>query len=296
MELTAAKMNQLFIAYNALLQKGFEIAWTDWTKFCTVITSSTALERYPMTIIEGSMREWVGERVVNEIAGKTIDVKNRDFEYTQGVNRNDIEDDNIGFYQSLFTEMGYNAASLWPQLVADILKSPGKWADGNPFFGNRKIGKATINNTIADALTAANYEAAREQMMNFHKADGKNPIGLIPDTLMVGPSLEKTVKRILKAEIVAEGGVAVSNINADECDILVNPYMTGALASKWYLMCTKRGVKPVIIQKRKEGALQRWDKDADECVKSKNRNEYGLHYRGEGALLVPQLIIEGASA
>ncbi|MBR4665240.1 MAG: hypothetical protein IKO93_15345, partial [Lentisphaeria bacterium] len=43
----------------------------------------------------------------------------------------------------------------------------------------------------------------------------------------------------------------------------------------------------------KTGALQRWDKDSDPCVKDHNRCEYGLHYRGAAALVAPQLIIGG---
>jgi len=145
---------------------------------------------------------------------------------------------------------------------------------------------------VGGALSVSTYEAARAQMMQFCKPD-KTPIGLVPDTLMVGPSLEGTARRILKSELVVENGNTVSNIHKDECEILVNPYLVGDHASKWYLLNTKRGIKPVVVQQRKVGALQRWDKDSDPCVKDKNRCEYGLHYRGAAALVAPQLIIGG---
>lgn len=293
MNLTPENMQALFYSFNSLLQRGLGGGWTEWVKYCTVINSGTLIEKYPMTVISGGMREWVGERVINEIEGKMFEVKNKDFEATQGVDRNDLEDDQIGFYETLFTEMGINAAELWPRLSVIALTETAKWADGVDFFSaSRKIGKATINNVVSGALSVTNYETARAQMMGFCKAD-KTPIGLIPDTLMVGPSLENTARRILKAELVVENSNTVSNIHKDECDILVNPYLVGSHASKWYLMNTKRGVKPVVVQKRKTGALQRWDKDSDVCVKDKNRNEYGLHYRGNAALIAPQLIIGG---
>lgn len=294
MNLTADTMRNLFYAFNAYLQKGLGGGWTEWTKFCSVINSGTLIEKYPLTVISGGMREWIGERVINEIAGKLFEVVNKDYEHTEGVSRNDIEDDNIGFYQALFTEMGLNAANLWPELAAKALTTTGKWADGVAFFSDsRKIGKAVINNRVEGALSVTTYETARAQMMQFCKPDGKTPIGLVPDTLMVGPTLEVTARRILKAELVVESGNTVSNVHKDECEILVNPFLVGDNANKWYLMNTKRGIKPVVVQQRKIGALQRWDKDSDTCVKDKNRNEYGLHYRGAAALIAPQLIVGG---
>ena len=293
MELTPENMRNLYYAFNAYLQKGLGGGWTEWTKYCSVINSATLIEKYPMTVISGGMREWVGERVINEIAGKMFEVVNKDFEHTEGVSRNDIEDDNIGFYQALFTEMGLNAANLWAELSVKALTETGKWADGVDFFSaSRKIGKTTINNVVSGALSVANYEAARSQMMQFCKPD-KTPLGLIPDTLMVGPTNENTARTILKAELVVENGTTVSNIHKDECEILVNPYLVGSHAGKWYLLNTRRGIKPLVVQKRKVGALQRWDKDSDTCVKDKNRCEYGLHYRGAAALIAPQLILGG---
>lgn len=293
MNLTAENMSKLFVTFNAYLQRGLGGSWQEWKKFCTEINSGSAIEKYPMTILKGAMREWVGPRVINAVEGKTLDVTNRDYEHTEGVSRNDIEDDNIGFYSSIFTEMGISAGNLWPELVVQALAANGAWADGTAFFSaSRKIGKARINNVVSGALSVSTYETARAQMMGFHKADG-TALGLVPDVLMVGPALEGTARRILKAEMVAEEGTAVSNIHKDECEVLLNPYLTGDNANKWFLMNTSRGIKPVVVQKRKVGTLQRWDKDSDFCVKDHNRNEYGLHYRGAAALVAPQLIIAG---
>ena len=294
MDINAENLNSLFYSFNALLQKGLAQAWNEWEKYSSVVNSATALEKYPMTIISGGMREWVGPRFINEVGGKLLEVRNRDFEATQGVSRNDIEDDNIGFYSALFTEMGINAGALWPWLSVEALCSAGKWADGKDFFAaDRKIGKAAINNVVSGALSIANYETARSQMMAFMQADGKTPIGLVPDTLMVGPSNEKTARQILKADLVAEGGAAVSNVHRDEAEVLVNPYLVGDNAGKWFLMCTKRGIKPVAVQKRKVGALARWDKDSDPCVKDENRCDYGVHYRGAAVAVAPQLVVGG---
>ena len=293
MNITPETMDALFFSFNALMQKGLGTAWTGWNKFASVIHSSTGIEKYPSTVIGSGMREWVGERVVNAVKGKLLEVRNKDFEHTVGVSRNDIEDDMIGFYYALFTDLGIEAGSLWGKLATEALCKAGKWADGADFFSaSRKIEKVPVNNVVAGALTMVNYETARAQMMSFRKADG-SPLGLVPDTLMVGPELEGVAKRILATDLVAEGSATVSNIHKDECAIEVNPYMTGENGKKWVLLCTSRGFKPVAVQKRKEGALQRWDKDSDDCVKSKNQNEYGLHYRGAAVATSPYLVIGG---
>ena len=293
MNITPETMDALFFSFNALMQKGLGTAWTGWNKFATTVNSSTGIEKYPSTVIGSGMREWVGERVVNAVKGKLLEVRNKDFEHTVGVSRNDIEDDMIGFYNALFTDLGIEAGSLWGKLATEALCKAGKWADGADFFSaSRKIEKVPVNNVVAGALTMANYETARARMMAFSKADG-SPLGLVPDTLMVGPALEGTAKRLLATDLIAEGNTTVSNIHKDECVVEVNPYMTGTHANKWFLLCTSRGFKPVAVQKRKEGALQRWDKDSDDCVKSKNQNEYGLHYRGAAVATSPYLVIGG---
>ena len=294
MDLNTENMRNLFYAFNAYLQRGLDGGWKDYTRYCGFIKSSARIEKYPQTILAGAMREWVGDRVINEVKGKVLEVVNKDYEHTEGVSRNDIEDDAIGFYEALFYEMGLNAANLWAELSTEALTGNGKWADEKAFFlADRRIGKAAINNIVSGELSAETYEAAASQMMMFTKADGKTPLGLVPDLLVVGPALKNSAKRILKMEMVVEDGVAVSNPNKDEADILVNPYLVGENSKKWFLMCTKRGIKPVVVQKRKEGALQRWDKESDECVKVHNRNDYGIHYRGAAALVTPQLIIGG---
>jgi len=290
MELTRENLNSLFYAINANYNKGLGKVWPDFEKFASVLTSSTAMERYPMSLLTGAMREWIGERVVHEMSGKMLDVLNRDFEHTEGIDRNMLEDDTFGYFAPLFEAIGVEAGNLWGRLATEALTNPGKWADDKDFFANRKIGKATVNNLVEGALTAANYETARGRMMDFKAADGVTPLGLVPDLLVVGNALEGTAKRIFKTDLVVENGAAVSNIHRDEVEIVLDPFLAG---NNWYLVCTNRGVKPLVVQKRKVGALQRWDKDSDECVKNRRRYEYGIDHRGAAAAVAPHLIVMG---
>lgn len=290
--LTREVMDALFTALNTSLNKGLAQAWNDHERWANVIASSGAAEAYPMAIVTGGMREWLGDRVINRLSAKKMTVLHKDFERTEGVSRNDIEDDNIGFYSVLFESMGIDGGNLWGRLATEaLLDKSANWADDKPFYStNRKLGKATYNNVVNEALSVSSYETARGQMMGFKDTANENPLGLVPDLLVVGPQLEKTARKILTVSLVVESGAAVDNVHKDECDIQVNPYIPG---TQWFLACTKRGVKPISVQKRKEGALQRWDRDSDTCVKDKNENHYGVHYRGAAAATCPFLVIGG---
>ena len=112
--------------------------------------------------------------------------------------------------------------------------------------------------------------------------------------MLVGPDLEGTARTLFEAELVNDGqNATVSNIHKGECKILVNNCMVGDYANYWFLFCTTRGYKPVVVQKRKEGALQRHDSEDCDNVIMNNVNLYGLHYRGAAFASMPHLVIGG---
>ena len=55
------------------------------------------------------MKEWIGEREIQNLADKAYNITNKHFEMTVGVNRDDIEDDNLGMYTLQMQQMGQSA-------------------------------------------------------------------------------------------------------------------------------------------------------------------------------------------
>jgi len=96
-------------------------------------TAHSWLEQTP------GMKEWVGDRVINNLKGGMLMVKNRNFEETIGVGRNDIEDDQYGMFAPRFTMMGGNAEAIWLDLAIDAVLGNRNWADGNPFFADGRV-------------------------------------------------------------------------------------------------------------------------------------------------------------
>lgn len=70
-------------------------------------------------------------------------------------------------------------------------------------------------------LTAENYEAARTAMANL-KGDEGRPLNIVPNLLVVPPSLEKAAKKIVKAEKLADGA---DNLNTGTAEILMTPWV-----------------------------------------------------------------------
>ena len=102
------------------------------------------------------MREWIGERVIKDLASRKLEVLNRDFEETIAVPGNDIEDDQYGIYSTLIAQMGCHAARLWHDLAVEALVNNRLWADDLNFFSSsRRYGENVICNLSTDPLSAS---------------------------------------------------------------------------------------------------------------------------------------------
>ena len=113
------------IAANASYQRGLGRAAPQRGVVSTVIPSTTGQNEYSWLGKFPRMREWLGDRVVNQMAAFKYAISNRDWESTIEVDRNDIEDDNIGIYAPLFEEMGMSAETHPDELVFGLLKAMG---------------------------------------------------------------------------------------------------------------------------------------------------------------------------
>lgn len=71
------------------------------------------------------------------------------------------------------------------------------------------------------ALDAANFQAAYTAMMKV-KRDGQRKLGIVPDTLLVGPDNMAAAEALLKAQQNANGA---SNTNYQKVDLVVTPWL-----------------------------------------------------------------------
>lgn len=136
MLITNPNLSILFNGFKASFSKGFEGADTAYKLISTIVPSTTREETYGWLGQFPKMREWIGPRVIRNLAAHSYKIANRDFEQTIGVPRNDIEDDQYGIFGPMFEEMGKSAAEFPDELVFGLLARgfTELCYDGQPFF------------------------------------------------------------------------------------------------------------------------------------------------------------------
>lgn len=70
-------------------------------------------------------------------------------------------------------------------------------------------------------MTPENFEAAYRAMMKF-KGDGNRKLGIVADTLVVGPDNQSAAEQILKA---AQNAAGASNVNYNKVKLIVTPWL-----------------------------------------------------------------------
>ncbi|OGV53544.1 MAG: hypothetical protein A2017_20820 [Lentisphaerae bacterium GWF2_44_16] len=298
MDINRTSMNALFQGFNMQFQNGLGMAPDSWKQFSVAIPSAGASTIYPFLEQFGGMREWLGDRQVKNLSSRKMEVVNRDFEDTVSVRRNDIEDEQYGFYGTMIAQMGQNAGKLWQEISVDALKSSDSWIDGSAFFGDsRKYdGTNAIVNSADSALSESTFNAAYQAMMEYKGHNGKS-LGVQPSLLIVGPKLRVGAWNILKNEFSydATDKVQVQNVNKNVCDLLILNELSGTYDDYWFLADTKGIIKPCVVQQRQVPKLTRMDKDNDENVFMRKEYIYGTDARGEAFLSFPHLIYRGGT-
>ncbi len=136
MIINSANINALRVGFSTAYQGAFDAVPTMRDAVSETVPSSTGENIYGWLGELPSMKEWLGPRVVQNLKSHDYRIKNRDWEQTVGVDRNDIEDDTFGMYTKRFEIMGRTAARHPEQLVWDALKNgfTSECYDGQYFF------------------------------------------------------------------------------------------------------------------------------------------------------------------
>ncbi len=130
------------------------------SQFCFDASSTGASEVYPRLDLMRGPREWLGDRLAQQLSQSSFSIVNRKFEQTITIGRTDIEDDKYGMYSAVASEMG-NAANVFPaRLVADLMKSGINTVgvDGQYFFDIDHPGW----DSAGAATTVSNYTSGAD--------------------------------------------------------------------------------------------------------------------------------------
>ncbi len=296
MLINAANLDALRVGFKTTFQGALGQASQDWQRIATVVPATTKEQKYGWLGKVPNVREWIGPRAVQNLMQHDYAIKEKALELTIGVDRDDIETDNLGIYAPLFAEMGLSTGSEWAKMVYAQLKNgfTTNCYDGQFFFDtdhpvlDEAGAVTTVANTDggsgpawflldvsraikpiilqkrkefefvsmdrvtdevvftnkefrygADArgntgygfwqmawgskqtLDAAHYATARGALMGM-KGDYGRPLGIMPNLLVVPPTLESAARKILNAEY---GPGGETNEWKGTAELLVTPWL-----------------------------------------------------------------------
>ena len=256
MDITPSNIRALWTTFSAVFQEGYAGSPTFYDKIATVVPSSSKSNTYGWMSRLPQMREWLGDRVIQNVASYGYQITNKTFELTVAIPREDVEDDNLGVYRPIVSDHD-----------VDPISSSG--AQQNYW----NTGKA---------LTSANYSDVRAQMMSFLGEDGL-PLGVMPNLLVVPPQLETTARRIVNSDLIFEStastnAAATTNVLKGTAEVLVVPELA-ADATTWYLLDTTRAIKPFVFQTRRAINFVQKNSPTDEEMFWNNQIVYGVDGR-----------------
>ena len=276
----------IYVGFNTLFNKAFQAESPLYQQIATTTPSTTDAETYAWLGDIPGMREWIGEREIQNLTASDYTIKNKDFELTVGVDRNAIEDDKIGLYNPSVQMLGQSAAMHPDELIFALLASgfTEKCYDGEAFFSDKhKVGKKTVSNMTHAKLSLEEYIKARAAMMSLTNAKNR-ALNLIPDILVVPPALEATARDILVADFIN----GTKNTMQGTAKPFVVPQLAGHDTS-WYLLCTSRPIKPLIWQQRKAAKFVSKTAETDDNVFMSKKFIYGVDSRGNAGFGVWQM-------
>lgn len=123
MIINAANLNAIRVGFKTVFQGQLEQAKPQWSRVATEVPSTAKEEKYGWLGKLPSVREWIGPRQVQNLSEHDYAIKNKPYESTIGVDRDDIDDDTLGIYRPIFQEFG-DAVAAWPdELVFTLLKN-----------------------------------------------------------------------------------------------------------------------------------------------------------------------------
>ncbi|MCX5828756.1 MAG: Mu-like prophage major head subunit gpT family protein [Deltaproteobacteria bacterium] len=122
--------------FKVIFNQAFEGAPSQWDLVAMQVPSVGREQGYPWLGDFPTMREWIGDRVIKDLSAFDYTIKNKPYEATIGVDRDDIADDLLGLYNPRIQGLAVAAKEHPDILVFSLLKLgfATRCFDGQYFF------------------------------------------------------------------------------------------------------------------------------------------------------------------
>ena len=252
------------------------------------VSSSTLMNTYAWLAEMTGMAEWIGPRHVDGFKERAFQITNKHYEKTVAVNKDTLDDSGMsvvadaGERMRVITEAAH---FLEEDLLLDLLQNGQTRTgyDGQFFFDTdhptditNVTGTQSNYSASGLALTQANFNTAKQLMMQY-QGEGGRTFGVgYRLALLVPPQLEDEADAIVTAQYGASGA---SNTTYQYAEKLVWDRLANQ-GTTWYLVdIGPRGLKPLILQERKPLTLVSRVAENDDNVFWRNELVWGLDKR-----------------
>ncbi len=225
-------------------------------KFITETTSNSNAEDYGWLGQSPNMVEWVDERRLKALNDFDYRIKNKSYEATLAVDRDEVEDDQLGAIKIRIADMVTKAKTTFPRTKFFELLNNGEVDlayDGQPFFSasHSEGTSGTQSNLVTGtgttlAQVGTDLDTARARIRGF-----KDDIGDLMNEgelefhVICPLGLEAVFNKLNNADVI---GTETNIYKGQIKSILATGRLTG---NSWYLMDASSGVKAIIRQVRR---------------------------------------------
>lgn len=286
MIVNASTLKAIFVNLKTTFNNAFDAAPNQWQDVAMVVPSTARANDYKWLSGFPRMQKWIGDKAVKALSASGYSITNDDWEATVEVDRNDIEDDNLGIYAPQAQMAGFSAKQLPDEIVFDLVNKAFSTPcyDGQYFFDtDHPVNGQSVSNKGSKKLSAASlaaakasYGAGRTAMKKFKDDEGR-PLNITPNILLVPPALEDEANTLMTVDRLEDGK---ANPYKNTAKVVVAPWLTSDDA--WFLLDTTKPVKPFIYQERKKPVfVEQTDPQADN-VFNRKKYKFGAEARAAG--------------
>lgn len=284
-------IQNVFISLKAVFNNAFAAAPSVWSRIAIKVPSNGAQNDYAWLSSFPAMRRWVGDKQISSFTASKYSIVNNDFEATVEVDRNDIEDDQLGMLAPQAQMAGLSAKQLPDEIIMEVVNGamttacydgqyfidtdhPVRQKDGTTALVSNKGTKALSCATVAAAQ--ASFGFARAEMRKFKDDEGR-PLNVTPDVLLVPVALGDTARALMTNERLDDGK---TNPYRNSAEVVEDARLTSD--TSWFLLDTSKPVRPFIYQERKAPVfVQQTDSNADD-VFNRKKFKFGAEARAAG--------------
>lgn len=254
------------ISNNLVLEKGLRADFskalsngespTDVMSMVMETTSTSDSEKYGWLGEVAQMTEWLDERKLQGLPDFDYTIPNRDYESTLKVDKNVMEDDQLGAVRLRIKDLASRALLHPRKLFFDALiaGTSDLGYDGVPFYSNSHLESGSAQDNLLGYVMAGSevtstefsdaFCAARKAMRDFQDNQGEpRNEGELKLKVVCGTGLECVVDQVLTADLLNNA----TNTLKGAAEKLISSRLSG---NDFYLVDMSGNIKPFVLQKR----------------------------------------------